>query len=68
MYLGREMTPISFPIIAGEIGGRDHTTAMHAERRIRGWLSVDQEVRDEIECISQIIKYRMAKRNERVTA
>ncbi len=35
MYLCRELTDMSLPDIGKEFGGRDHTTVMHAERKIR---------------------------------
>lgn len=35
MYLCRELTDMSLPKIGQEFGGRDHTTVMHADRKIR---------------------------------
>jgi chromosomal replication initiator protein len=35
MYLLRELTDMSLPRIGAELGGRDHTTVIHAERKIR---------------------------------
>jgi chromosomal replication initiator protein len=35
MYLCRELTDLSLPKVGQAFGGRDHTTVMHAERKIR---------------------------------
>ena len=35
MYLCRELTDMSLPKIGQQFGGRDHTTVMHANRKIR---------------------------------
>ena len=35
MYLCRELTEMSLPKIGQAFGGRDHTTVMHADRKIR---------------------------------
>lgn len=34
MYLARRSTPASFPVIAFNLGGKDHTTVMHGVRKI----------------------------------
>ena len=35
MYLCRELTDLSLPKIGEQFGGRDHTTVIHADRKIR---------------------------------
>ena len=39
MYLCRELTELSLPKIGQQFGGRDHTTVMHADRKIRKLMS-----------------------------
>ena len=39
MFLAREMTPLSYPRIGAHLG-RDHTTILHGERRVRALMAV----------------------------
>ncbi len=45
MFLAREMLRSSFPEIAKEFGGKDHSTVIHACTKIRGLMDRDQQVR-----------------------
>lgn len=56
MYLCREMTGKSFPIIGRALGDRDHTTIMHGHRVISADLETDERLGDEI----SLIKLRIA--------
>jgi len=53
MFLLREEIKSSFPTIGQELGGRDHTTAMHAVGKIRNDYDNDERTRREIEQIKQ---------------
>ena len=53
MYLMREEMKASFPSIGTEIGGRDHTTAMHAYEKITGCLQEDETLQHDLELIRQ---------------
>ena len=53
MYLMREEMGYSYPTIGAEIGGRDHTTAMHAYTKISKALSNEEKIRQEISLIKQ---------------
>lgn len=44
MYLASELTPHSLPAIGKHFGGRDHTTVMHACRRIAMLVEIDREL------------------------
>ncbi|WP_151523762.1 chromosomal replication initiator protein DnaA [Serinicoccus kebangsaanensis] len=48
MYLCRELTDLSLPKIGQEFGGRDHTTVMHAERKIRNQIGERRALYDQI--------------------
>ncbi len=53
MYLMREEMKASYPSIGTELGGRDHTTAMHAYEKICGCLEVDEKLQNDLELIKQ---------------
>jgi chromosomal replication initiator protein len=53
MYLLRNELKMSFPAIGGELGGRDHTTAIHANEKISKEIENDLKLKQEIEMIKQ---------------
>jgi len=53
MYLMREEMKSSYPSIGSELGGRDHTTAMHAYEKITNCLSKDEKLQHDLEMIKQ---------------
>ena len=53
MYLLREELKSSFPFIGLKIGGRDHTTAIHACEKIKKELEFDSNLSDEINLIKE---------------
>ena len=53
MYLLREELKCSFPFIGLKIGGRDHTTAIHACEKIKKEAESDQNFSDEINVIRE---------------
>lgn len=55
MYLSRELTDASFPKIGDEFGGRDHTTVMHAHKKIGGDILSDAGLKAIIEQVRQKI-------------
>ncbi len=44
MYLARQMTPHSLPMIGRHFGGRDHTTVMHAIHKVESRAAADMDV------------------------
>lgn len=53
MHLMRKELGMSYPAIGNELGGRDHTTAMHADNKINNKVENDLRLRQEIELIKQ---------------
>ena len=49
MYLGRLLTPRSYPEIGRRFGNRDHTTVMHAVETIQRLTSMDSAFAEEVE-------------------
>jgi len=43
----------SYPAIGQELGGRDHTTAMHAYTKIHRLVSADDQLKRDLELIKQ---------------
>ena len=48
MYLFRELTDYSYPAIAREFGGRDHTTVMHAVEKISSLMGERRQIFDQV--------------------
>ncbi|MCP4385840.1 MAG: chromosomal replication initiator protein DnaA [Hyphomicrobiales bacterium] len=55
MYLAKVLTPRSLPEIGRRFGGRDHTTVLHAVRKIEGMIAGDKTLADEIALLKQLI-------------
>jgi len=48
MYVFRELTDYSYPAIAREFGGRDHTTVIHAVEKVTGLMKERRQVYDQV--------------------
>jgi chromosomal replication initiator protein len=55
MYLAKMLTPRSFPEIGRRFGGRDHTTVLHAVRKIEDLISGDTKLGHEVELLKRLI-------------
>ena len=57
MYLLRKELKASFPFIGRKLGGKDHTTAIHAYEKICKEIEKDESLGEEIGLIRQRILY-----------
>ncbi len=57
MYLCRELTELSLPKIGQHFGGRDHTTVMHADRKIRELMSERRAIYNQVTELTNRIKH-----------
>lgn len=55
MFLMREEMNASYPNIGSELGGRDHTTAMHAYNKITVSISTNEKIKNDIALLRQKI-------------
>lgn len=55
MFLMREEMKSSYPAIGSALGGRDHTTAMHAYDKISTLVDSDEKLRQDLDIIKQRI-------------
>jgi chromosomal replication initiator protein len=56
MYLSKKLTPRSLPEIGRKFGGRDHTTVMHAVRRIEELCQSDSAIQDDVQALIQLLR------------
>jgi chromosomal replication initiator protein len=56
MYLAKTLTLRSLPEIGRRFGGRDHTTVLHAVRKIEGLVDSDAALADEIELLKRLLQ------------
>jgi len=55
MFLLREELDYSFPFIGKKIGGKDHTTVMYSHKKIKKKLKDDDDIKEEISLIKQMM-------------
>ena len=56
MYLSKNMTSRSYPEIGKQFGNRDHTTVMHAVKKIEELKSQDSQVSDDAELLRRMLE------------
>jgi chromosomal replication initiator protein len=58
MYLCRELTDLSLPRIGQTFGGRDHTTVMHADKKIRKEMAERRRTYEQVQELTSRIRQR----------
>lgn len=56
MYLSKKMTSKSLPEIGRKFGGKDHTTVMHAVKRIEELMAADSDMAKDVELLERIVQ------------
>jgi chromosomal replication initiator protein len=56
MYLAKQLTPRSLPEIGRKFGGRDHTTVIHAVRKIEELSAYDAAFREDVELLRRLLQ------------
>ena len=56
MYVFRDLTDLSYPAIAREFGGRDHTTVIHAVEKIKALMGERRQIYDQVTELSNQIR------------
>jgi chromosomal replication initiator protein len=56
MYLAKTLTLRSLPEIGRRFGGRDHTTVLHAVRKIENLVGNDTTTADEVELLKRLLQ------------
>jgi chromosomal replication initiator protein len=55
MYLAKQLTPRSLPEIGRKFGGRDHTTVMHAVKKIEELIATDNSLAEDVELLRRML-------------
>lgn len=56
MFLAKVMTPLSLPEIGRKFGGRDHTTVIHAVKKVEELRLSDQSIAEDIELLKKMLQ------------
>jgi chromosomal replication initiator protein len=56
MYLAKSLTSRSLPEIGRRFGGRDHTTVLHAIRKVDELISADNALREDVEILKRLLR------------
>lgn len=56
MYLAKKLTPRSLPEIGRRFGGRDHSTVLHAVRKIEDMIKTDDKLAREVALLMKLVE------------
>ena len=56
MYLAKQLTPRSLPEIGRKFGGRDHTTVIHAVRKIEELAAYDATFKEDVDLLRRLLQ------------
>lgn len=56
MYLSKKLTTHSLPEIGRKFGGKDHTTVIHAVKKVEQLCTMDKEFRDDVELLTRMLQ------------
>ncbi|MEL6795011.1 MAG: helix-turn-helix domain-containing protein, partial [Pseudomonadota bacterium] len=56
MYLAKMLTSKSLPEIGRQFGGRDHTTVMHAVKRVESLSDTDSQIAEDVELLRRMLE------------
>ena len=55
MYLAKNLTSLSYPEIGRRFGNRDHTTVMHAVRKVEELMVTETELADDVNLLKSVL-------------
>ena len=56
MYLVKSLTTMSLPEVGRKFGGRDHTTVMHAIKKVEDLMKTDSALREDVELLRRTLQ------------
>lgn len=56
MYLSKQLTPRSLPEIGRKFGGRDHTTVLHAVKKVEELMGIEESMCEDIELLRRMLE------------
>jgi chromosomal replication initiator protein len=57
MMLSKELTTRSYPDIGRRFGGREHSTVMHAVKRVEELIKTDHQIAEDVELLRRLLEH-----------